>query len=172
MDPVAEKYLLFLFLFPNHQTFKAVVLSSHSREFILAVNPFSTSCEQQEAEHTLYGFPKQQAPGLNGFHFVLVFLTERRVRMQQSPCWPLKLHVNGWYFPFLSLQYESKKRISAEEAMKHSYFRQLGMRVHTLPESERTFTRTDISQQSIRLRASFLFFFAAVRHRLKFYSVL
>lgn len=33
-------------------------------------------------------------------------------------------------------QYESKKRVSAEEAMKHSYFRQLGMRVHTLPESE------------------------------------
>lgn len=57
MDPVAEKYLLFLFLFQNHQTFKAVVLSSHSREFILAVNPFSTSCEQQEAERVLSGFP-------------------------------------------------------------------------------------------------------------------
>lgn len=41
-------------------------------------------------------------------------------------------------FLFLSPQYESKKRISADEAMKHSYFRQLGMRVHTLPESEHT----------------------------------
>lgn len=57
MDPVAEKYLLFLFLFQNHQTFKAVVLSCHSPEFILAVSPFSTSCEQQEAEHALNGFP-------------------------------------------------------------------------------------------------------------------
>uniref|UniRef100_A0A8C3AUP1 cyclin-dependent kinase n=1 Tax=Cyclopterus lumpus TaxID=8103 RepID=A0A8C3AUP1_CYCLU len=34
------------------------------------------------------------------------------------------------------LRYESKKRISAEEAMKHSHFRQLGVKVHTLPESE------------------------------------
>uniref|UniRef100_A0A672J7V1 cyclin-dependent kinase n=1 Tax=Salarias fasciatus TaxID=181472 RepID=A0A672J7V1_SALFA len=37
----------------------------------------------------------------------------------------------------LCFSYESKKRISADEAMKHSYFRQLGMRVHNLPESER-----------------------------------
>ncbi|OXB59840.1 hypothetical protein ASZ78_012394 [Callipepla squamata] len=34
------------------------------------------------------------------------------------------------------LQYESKKRISAEEAMKHAYFRSLGTRIHTLPESK------------------------------------
>uniref|UniRef100_A0A8C1B8U1 cyclin-dependent kinase n=1 Tax=Cyprinus carpio carpio TaxID=630221 RepID=A0A8C1B8U1_CYPCA len=34
------------------------------------------------------------------------------------------------------LRYESKKRISADESMKHSYFKSLGMRVHTLPESE------------------------------------
>lgn len=40
-------------------------------------------------------------------------------------------------------QYESKKRISAEEAMKHSYFRQLGMRVRTLAESERTLYAND-----------------------------
>lgn len=33
-------------------------------------------------------------------------------------------------------QYESKKRISADEAMRQPYFRSLGPRVHTLPESE------------------------------------
>lgn len=53
----------------------------------------------------------------------------------QSECCLLKSQ-DGWYFLFLSPQYESKKRISAEEAMKHSYFRQLGIRVYTLPESE------------------------------------
>lgn len=38
---------------------------------------------------------------------------------------------------FAFSQYESKKRISAEEAMKHVYFRSLGPRIHTLPESKR-----------------------------------
>lgn len=33
-------------------------------------------------------------------------------------------------------QYESKKRVSAEEAMKHVYFRSLGPRIHALPESK------------------------------------
>uniref|UniRef100_A0AAQ5ZTQ7 cyclin-dependent kinase n=1 Tax=Amphiprion ocellaris TaxID=80972 RepID=A0AAQ5ZTQ7_AMPOC len=45
------------------------------------------------------------------------------------------------------LRYESKKRISAEEAMKHSYFRQLGMRVHTLPESVSLFTLKEVQMQ-------------------------
>uniref|UniRef100_A0A8C7WJ98 cyclin-dependent kinase n=1 Tax=Oncorhynchus mykiss TaxID=8022 RepID=A0A8C7WJ98_ONCMY len=34
------------------------------------------------------------------------------------------------------LQYESKKRISADEAMKQAYFKSLGTQVHTLHESE------------------------------------
>ncbi|KAG7270321.1 hypothetical protein CRUP_030221 [Coryphaenoides rupestris] len=34
-----------------------------------------------------------------------------------------------------NVKFESKKRISAEEAMKHGYFRSLGLRVHTLPET-------------------------------------
>uniref|UniRef100_A0A3Q2PSA8 cyclin-dependent kinase n=1 Tax=Fundulus heteroclitus TaxID=8078 RepID=A0A3Q2PSA8_FUNHE len=45
------------------------------------------------------------------------------------------------------LRYESKARISAEEAMKHSYFRQLGMRVHTLPESVSMFTLKELQLQ-------------------------
>lgn len=45
------------------------------------------------------------------------------------------------------LKYESKKRISAEEAMKHSYFRQLGMRVRTLPESVSIFTLKEVQLQ-------------------------
>uniref|UniRef100_A0A3B3UPM5 Cyclin dependent kinase 17 n=1 Tax=Poecilia latipinna TaxID=48699 RepID=A0A3B3UPM5_9TELE len=48
---------------------------------------------------------------------------------------------------FVSLQYESKARISADEAMKHSYFRQLGMRVHTLPESVSMFTLKELQLQ-------------------------
>lgn len=58
-------------------------------------------------------------------------------------------------FLFLSPQYESKKRISAEEAMKHSYFRQLGMRVHTLPESEHTHTPLIIKLLSVVQRLWF-----------------
>ncbi|KAK7895962.1 hypothetical protein WMY93_021287 [Mugilogobius chulae] len=45
------------------------------------------------------------------------------------------------------LKYESKKRISAEDAMKHSYFRQLGMRVHNLPESVSIFTLKEVQLQ-------------------------
>ncbi|RLW06333.1 hypothetical protein DV515_00004608 [Chloebia gouldiae] len=45
------------------------------------------------------------------------------------------------------LQYESKKRISAEEAMKHAYFRNLGTRIHTLPESVSIFSLKEIQLQ-------------------------
>uniref|UniRef100_A0A8D0GMY8 cyclin-dependent kinase n=1 Tax=Sphenodon punctatus TaxID=8508 RepID=A0A8D0GMY8_SPHPU len=45
------------------------------------------------------------------------------------------------------LQYESKKRISAEEAMKHGYFRSLGTRIHTLAESVSIFSLKEIQLQ-------------------------
>ncbi|XP_074482448.1 cyclin-dependent kinase 17 [Sebastes fasciatus] len=45
------------------------------------------------------------------------------------------------------LRFESKKRISAEEAMKHSHFRQLGMRVHALPEIVSIFTLKEVQLQ-------------------------
>ncbi|KAL4659335.1 cyclin-dependent kinase 17 [Arapaima gigas] len=45
------------------------------------------------------------------------------------------------------LKYESKKRISADESMKHSYFHSLGVRVHTLPESLSIFTLKEIQLQ-------------------------
>uniref|UniRef100_A0A671Y494 cyclin-dependent kinase n=1 Tax=Sparus aurata TaxID=8175 RepID=A0A671Y494_SPAAU len=54
---------------------------------------------------------------------------------------------DGSYFLPLSPQYESKKRISAEEAMKHSYFRQLGTSVHTLPEIISIFTLKEVQLQ-------------------------
>uniref|UniRef100_A0A8C4S3F5 cyclin-dependent kinase n=1 Tax=Erpetoichthys calabaricus TaxID=27687 RepID=A0A8C4S3F5_ERPCA len=45
------------------------------------------------------------------------------------------------------LQYETKKRISAEESMKHTYFKSLGTRVYSLPESLSIFTLKDIQLQ-------------------------
>ncbi|XP_020862076.1 cyclin-dependent kinase 17 isoform X3 [Phascolarctos cinereus] len=45
------------------------------------------------------------------------------------------------------LQYESKKRVSAEEAMKHAYFRSLGTRIHALPESVSIFSLKEIQLQ-------------------------
>lgn len=36
------------------------------------------------------------------------------------------------------LQFEAKKRVSAEEAITHSYFRSLGEEVQTLADSEFT----------------------------------
>ena len=42
----------------------------------------------------------------------------------------------------LLFQFEGKKRISAEEAMRHSYFHCLGERVLTLPDSKRTRTHS------------------------------
>uniref|UniRef100_A0AAY5EL55 cyclin-dependent kinase n=1 Tax=Electrophorus electricus TaxID=8005 RepID=A0AAY5EL55_ELEEL len=44
-------------------------------------------------------------------------------------------------------QYESKKRISADDSMKQSYFKSLGMRVHTLPESISIFTLKEVQLQ-------------------------
>uniref|UniRef100_A0AAY4EWZ0 cyclin-dependent kinase n=1 Tax=Denticeps clupeoides TaxID=299321 RepID=A0AAY4EWZ0_9TELE len=44
-------------------------------------------------------------------------------------------------------QYESKKRISADESMKHSYFKSLGVRVHALPENISIFTLKDVQLQ-------------------------
>eukprot|EP00069_Balaena_mysticetus_P018006 bmy_10950T0 len=43
--------------------------------------------------------------------------------------------------------YESKKRVSAEEAMKHVYFRSLGPRIHALPESVSIFSLKEIQLQ-------------------------
>ncbi|MGH0136900.1 UNVERIFIED_CONTAM: hypothetical protein FKN15_036742 [Acipenser sinensis] len=43
--------------------------------------------------------------------------------------------------------YESKKRISADESMKQAYFKSLGTRVHTLPESVSIFTLKEIQLQ-------------------------
>ncbi|CAB1345852.1 unnamed protein product [Coregonus sp. 'balchen'] len=45
------------------------------------------------------------------------------------------------------LKYESKKRISADEAMKQAYFKSLGTQVHTLHESISIFTLKDIQLQ-------------------------
>ncbi|KAK1790474.1 hypothetical protein P4O66_014365, partial [Electrophorus voltai] len=45
------------------------------------------------------------------------------------------------------LKYESKKRISADDSMKQSYFKSLGMRVHTLPESISIFTLKEVQLQ-------------------------
>uniref|UniRef100_A0A8C6PNX1 cyclin-dependent kinase n=1 Tax=Nothobranchius furzeri TaxID=105023 RepID=A0A8C6PNX1_NOTFU len=43
--------------------------------------------------------------------------------------------------------YESKKRISADEAMRHPYFRSLGQRVHMLPENMSIFTLRGLQLQ-------------------------
>ncbi|XP_010864747.1 cyclin-dependent kinase 17 isoform X2 [Esox lucius] len=45
------------------------------------------------------------------------------------------------------LKYESKKRISADEAMKQAYFKSLGARVHSMPESISIFTLKDVQLQ-------------------------
>lgn len=95
----------------------------------------------------------------NRFLFLMCFSSSQFIRLtgwlqtQQSQHCLLKPQ-DSWYFLFLSPQYESKKRISAEEAMKHSYFRQLGMRIHTLPESEHTHNSTKLQS-----RLSFCVFF-------------
>uniref|UniRef100_A0A3B5AKH4 cyclin-dependent kinase n=1 Tax=Stegastes partitus TaxID=144197 RepID=A0A3B5AKH4_9TELE len=60
---------------------------------------------------------------------------------------PLINHAPRYCGLCVCFSYESKKRISADEAMKHSYFRQLGMRVHTLPESVSLFTLKEVQMQ-------------------------
>uniref|UniRef100_A0A8D3EA76 cyclin-dependent kinase n=1 Tax=Scophthalmus maximus TaxID=52904 RepID=A0A8D3EA76_SCOMX len=48
--------------------------------------------------------------------------------------------------------YESKKRISADEAMRQPYFRSLGPRVHTLPESECEFYTSIFTLKELQLQ--------------------
>ncbi|KAL4655398.1 cyclin-dependent kinase 16-like isoform X1 [Arapaima gigas] len=45
------------------------------------------------------------------------------------------------------LQFEAKKRISAEEALRHPYFRTLGQQVQTLPDTASIFSVKDIQLQ-------------------------
>ncbi|XP_038666827.1 cyclin-dependent kinase 17 isoform X2 [Scyliorhinus canicula] len=45
------------------------------------------------------------------------------------------------------LQYQAKKRISAEDAMKHLYFKSLGTRAHTLPDGASVFSLSEIQLQ-------------------------
>lgn len=100
------------------------------------MNSHSTTCIQQEAQY--YQCVQWT---YTGFLFLMCVTSSRFIWVNH---WLQTQHHNllksqgGWCFLFLPPQYESKKRISAEEAMKHSHFRQLGMRIHTLPESEHT----------------------------------
>ncbi|TKS73641.1 Cyclin-dependent kinase 17 [Collichthys lucidus] len=74
-----------------------------------------------------------------------------------SPTTPLPLHLpppplfrldtDGIDLLMSFLKYESKKRISADEAMRQPYFRSLGPRVHTLPESISIFTLKEVQLQ-------------------------
>lgn len=45
------------------------------------------------------------------------------------------------------LQYESKKRLSADDAMKHAYFKTLGTSIHTLPENVSVFSLKEVQLQ-------------------------
>uniref|UniRef100_A0A673Y6T9 cyclin-dependent kinase n=1 Tax=Salmo trutta TaxID=8032 RepID=A0A673Y6T9_SALTR len=58
-----------------------------------------------------------------------------------------RLDTEGIELVLSFLKYESKKRISADEAMKQAYFKSLGPRVHTLHESVSIFTLKDIQLQ-------------------------
>uniref|UniRef100_A0A8C3GB23 Cyclin dependent kinase 17 n=1 Tax=Cyclopterus lumpus TaxID=8103 RepID=A0A8C3GB23_CYCLU len=51
------------------------------------------------------------------------------------------------YKPQPLINHPQLKLISAEEAMKHSHFRQLGVKVHTLPESVSIFTLKEVQLQ-------------------------
>ncbi|KAB1269754.1 Cyclin-dependent kinase 17 [Camelus dromedarius] len=78
-----------------------------------------------------YNFPKYKPQPLIN-HAPRFFMT-----LAPNLSVPMKL----WMF------YESKKRVSAEEAMKHVYFRSLGPRIHTLPESVSIFSLKEIQLQ-------------------------
>uniref|UniRef100_A0A8C4IHA7 cyclin-dependent kinase n=1 Tax=Dicentrarchus labrax TaxID=13489 RepID=A0A8C4IHA7_DICLA len=61
---------------------------------------------------------------------------------------PLINHAPRWEGKLVFwTSYESKKRISADEAMRQPYFRSLGPRVHTLPESISIFTLKEVQLQ-------------------------
>uniref|UniRef100_A0A4W6F205 Protein kinase domain-containing protein n=1 Tax=Lates calcarifer TaxID=8187 RepID=A0A4W6F205_LATCA len=61
------------------------------------------------------------------------------------------IHILISYLLYMSFHirysYESKKRISADEAMRQPYFRSLGPRVHTLPENISIFTLKEVQLQ-------------------------
>jgi len=111
-------------------------------EFICGMNSFSTSCRQQgEQHHQCLLNPFLWVPlSLVRHHSFIIPRSSSLVYhhsfiIPRSSATAQCAQVTGCWM-FLSPQYESKKRISGEEAMKHSHFRQLGMKIHALPESE------------------------------------
>ncbi|MBN3316297.1 CDK17 kinase, partial [Atractosteus spatula] len=58
-----------------------------------------------------------------------------------------RLDSEGIDLLLMFLQYESKKRISADESMKQTYFKSLGTRIHALPESVSIFSLKEVQLQ-------------------------
>lgn len=51
---------------------------------------------------------------------------------------------------YICLQFEAKKRVPAEDALRHSYFRSLGDQVQTLADSEyKHYTMSNIHSASV-----------------------
>ncbi|XP_055365456.1 cyclin-dependent kinase 17-like isoform X3 [Betta splendens] len=93
-------------------------------------------------EFKSYKFPKYKAqPLLNHAPSPLVIEEEQMFLIRP------RLDTDGTDLLMSFLKYESKKRISADEAMRQPYFRSLGPRVHALPESISIFTLKEMQLQ-------------------------
>lgn len=114
--------------------------------FLPQIWPASLHIAPTSADLPFFCYPPPPSPlsrlDNDGIELLMSFL---KVSISKSQLWRDAFNrcldrLNGQELSLTSFcsqfQYESKKRVSADEAMRQSYFRSLGPRVHTLPESE------------------------------------
>uniref|UniRef100_A0A3P8W9E1 cyclin-dependent kinase n=1 Tax=Cynoglossus semilaevis TaxID=244447 RepID=A0A3P8W9E1_CYNSE len=109
--------------------------------------PGSTVEDELQLIFRLLGTPTEDSwPGISS---VDEFKTYKFSKYKTQPLinHAPRLDTDGIDLLMSFLKYESKKRISADEAMRQPYFRSLGPRVHTLPESASIFTLKEVHLQ-------------------------
>uniref|UniRef100_A0A8C5HGR2 cyclin-dependent kinase n=1 Tax=Gouania willdenowi TaxID=441366 RepID=A0A8C5HGR2_GOUWI len=109
--------------------------------------PGSTVEDELHLIFRLLGTPTEESwPGISSID---EFKTHKFPKYKAQPLinHAPRLDSDGIELLMSFLKYESKKRISADEAMRQPYFRSLGPRVHTLPENVSMFTLKEVQLQ-------------------------
>uniref|UniRef100_A0A673KER8 cyclin-dependent kinase n=1 Tax=Sinocyclocheilus rhinocerous TaxID=307959 RepID=A0A673KER8_9TELE len=111
--------------------------------------PGSTVEDELHLIFRLLGYPVEfLRPFASFLTFASLICQPADGHISLPPSLPIyRLDTEGIELLLSFLRYESKKRISADESMKHSYFKSLGMRVCTLLENISIFTLKEVQLQ-------------------------
>ncbi|XP_075994092.1 cyclin-dependent kinase 16 isoform X2 [Genypterus blacodes] len=114
--------------------------------------PGSTVEEELHFIFKLLGTPSEQSwPGISSNEEFVAY-SYPKYRAERLSTHTPRLDHGGVELLSEFLQFEGKKRISADEAMKHLYFSSLGNRVLTLPDTTSIFSVSDIQLEKELIR--------------------